>query len=311
MEKLKSFNIDFNWLEKKCAPANVFSNADVVKLVDWYEKLGCNNFWTFAVSFNGYAWYDSKLSPKIEGLKGNFTKDCVIEGHKRGMSVFAYHCLGDNPVVAKKYPSWRRNSDLDYITMIFCDEYIDWFCEAIKESISECDYDGLVIDCFRCPKNRSGTWDEKEIDLYNLLMDTPYSVDISDAQIDEFNKRTIQRAWTKIKTAVKSVKDIPIWTNQPFDFADDPVWNGNILMKEADYILNECPDFSLLEWLKKESGPNTCIVQNLCGWADHDLSSFTKEVSKDIGLFGFAAADPNTCLPYTKDNCVDDISTSN
>ena len=296
---IKSFNVDFNWLNGMYAPPSAFCGADAATLAEWYEKMGCDNFWTFAVSYNGYAWYDSKYSPKIEGLKGNFTKDCVEEGHKRGMSVFAYHCLAANPVIEKKYPEWSRHREDDCFNLIFCEEYIDLFCKMIAESIAECDYDGLVIDWFRCPHNRDAEWTPKEQQEFKLLMGYDWDINISKAEICEYEKRSIERAWKKIKATVVSVKDIPIWTNQPFEEPDDPIWNGNILMKEADYILNESPKLELLEWLKAESGEKTVIVQNLCGWTEHSMEDMKNFDFKDLGFFGFAAADPETCLPFT------------
>lgn len=298
-EIIKSFSIDFNWLNGKYSPSDTFCNANAKEWAKWYKDLGCNNFWTFAVSYNGYAWYDSKLSPKIKGLNDNFTKDCVIEGHKLGMSVYAYHCLAANPVIEEKYPQWSRKNPDDFFNLIFCDEYVDLFCKMIKESIFECDYDGLVIDWFRCPAKRLPTWEQTEIDLYNQLMDNPF-MSVEKAEKDEFEKRSIENAWRKIKNAVMSVKNIPIWTNQPFEKIDDPVWNGNLLMKDVDFLLNEGPDFDLLEWIKKESGEKTAVVQNLCGWASHDLTFLDKIKEGGYGMFGFAAADPNTCLPFEK-----------
>jgi len=66
-------------------------------------------------------------------------------------------------------------------------------------------------------------------------------------------------------------------------------------LRQADYILNESPDYALLSWLEKEAGENTTIVQNLCGWEAHDLTAMPNLDA--YGKFGFAAADPLTCLP--------------
>ena len=84
MERLKSFNVDFNWVGKTYSPASAFVQADAALLAQWYQEMGCNNFWTFAISYNGCAWYNSDHAPKAQGLCGNFTRDCVREGHKRG-----------------------------------------------------------------------------------------------------------------------------------------------------------------------------------------------------------------------------------
>ena len=219
------------------------------------------------------------------------------------MSVFAYHCLGANPVVEARHPEWSRRNPQDLMNLIFCDDYLDWFCGAIRESIARCEYDGLVIDWFRGPGKPRTHWVPTEKALYRQLMGENCPESPDPVQTAVFEKRSIEHAWRRIREAVKSVKDIPIWTNQPFDEADDPVWNGNILMKEADYILNESPDTALLPWLQREAGPHTCIVQNICGWPDHDLARLPPELEQpQIGLFGFAAADPETCLPYQPDN---------
>ena len=296
---IRSFSIDFNWLNGAVSPDDVYADTDVKKWVKWYKDYGCNNLWTFAVSFNGYAWYDSKLSPKIKGLNRNFTKMCVDEGHRQDLSVFAYHCIGDNQVIREKHPEWCRKNPNDIFKMIFCDDYINYFCKMIKESIEECQYDGLVIDWFRCPANRTAEWEKTEIDLYNQLMDDEFDYEtLNEQKIALFENRSIARARRKIKDTVVSVKDIPIWTNQPFEKVDDPVWTGNVLMKEVDYLLNEGPDFGLLEWLSKECGEHTQVVQNLCGWIDHDLSVTDRIDMEKYGLFGFAAADTKTSLPY-------------
>lgn len=297
---MKSFCVDFNWFNGGFAPQNLFANSNVKELVKWYKELGCNNFWTFAVSYNGCSWYDSQYSPKIQGLKGNFTRECVEEGHKEGLEVFAYHCLAANPIIEQQYPQWSRQNRNNAINLIFCDEYIDLFCKMINESIEKGEYDGLVIDWFRCPSSRLSEWNPTEIDLYNMLMEDKVSKgsEITDENLNLFEKRSIERAWRKVKDTVVATRDIKIWTNQPFEILDDPVWNDNILMKEVDFLLNEGPNFDLLNWIRREAGEHTQVIQNLCGWATHDLTLIDKIDKTKFGFFGFAAADPRTCLPF-------------
>lgn len=308
MKTIKSFNIDFNWVNGTYAPQDSFAQSNAKEIAEWYKALGSDNFWTFAVSYNGCAWYDSEFSPKVKGLNGNFTKDCVTEGHKLGMSVFAYHCLAANPVVENEHPEWSRKNPDDLFNLIFCDEYIDLFCKMIKESAELCDYDGIVIDWFRCPAKRFELWEPKEKELFEIIMgsDFPGEKHLTEAIIAEFEKKSIERAWRKIKDTISCVGDIKIWTNQPFEKIDDPVWNGNILMKEADYLLNEGPDFELLDWIDRESGAHTQVVQNLCGWADHDLGLAGDIDRSRFGLFGFAAANPDTCFPFRATDSISD-----
>lgn len=300
MSTIKSFSIDFNWVNATWAPQDSFAQADAQTWAAWYKALGCTNFWTFAVSYNGCSWYDSAYSPKIKGLDGNFTKACVEAGHKHAMSVYAYHCLAANPVVEAAHPAWSRKNKDDLFNLILCDDYIDLFCNMIHESASLCAYDGIVIDWFRCPKNRLPVWEPVEQALFEQRMGVPFpgADKLSSAQLAAFEKRCIEAAWRRVKDTMSAFPGIKIWTNQPFEKVDDPIWNGNALLKEVDYLLNEGPDFELLHWLRRESGPHTEIVQNLCGWAEHDLGAADEIDTALYGLFGFAAANPSTCLPY-------------
>ena len=69
---IKAFCVDFNW-----GPGgpNGFPNpghwadADPAAHVAWYEQLGANVIQTFAVSCNGYAWYQGGKIPAQPGLE--------------------------------------------------------------------------------------------------------------------------------------------------------------------------------------------------------------------------------------------------
>jgi hypothetical protein len=125
-----------------------------------------------------------------------------------------------------------------------------------------------------------------------------------DADVIAFDRATLDNAWRRIKNAVDTTRKVKIWTNQPFDKVDDPIWNGHILMKEVDYVLNESPDTSLLEWMRATVGKQTLVVQDICGWANHNAEMWKEIDPAKYGFFGFAAADPETCMPTEKINPV-------
>lgn len=66
------------------------------------------------------------------------------------------------------------------------------------------------------------------------------------------------------------------------------------VFQEADWILNESPKTSLLTWLRGNVGPNTKIIQNICGWEDHDAEHILAHIPASAidGLYGFAIANP-------------------
>ena len=63
---IKAFCIDFNWGEggpNGFAKPGLWAEASPEDHVAWYTALGCNVIQTFAVSCNGYAWYQGGLAP--------------------------------------------------------------------------------------------------------------------------------------------------------------------------------------------------------------------------------------------------------
>jgi hypothetical protein len=112
----------------------------------------------------------------------------------------------------------------------------------------------------------------------------------------EFDRRLLECAWTRIRAAVQSARPAIIWTNHPFQQANDPLWNGHRLLREVDWVLNEAPDTGVLEWLRQQIGPHTKIIQNFCG-GNHDAAAWQQLDLARYGLYGFAQADPVTTLP--------------
>lgn len=302
---LKSFNVDFNWYEGKAAPPDLFVECDPKKLVEWYKGMHVNNFWTFGTTYNGYAWYDSRLAPKAVGLRRDFLAETVELGHQAGMEVFAYTCLGDNGMLISRKPEIARVDETMY-RLPLTEWYLDYFCGICAEIVRHAPVDGIVIDWFRYPQNRRSRWIPEERELFRQQMGEAISEDAELPRdvLEEYERRCLEHAWRRISQVLHGEYHVKIWTNQPFEKADDPIWNGNILLKEADYVLNECPDFSLLSWIASQAGEDTMVVQNLCGWAGHRLDELQSIDLNRYGLFGFAAADAETCLPEERTSAV-------
>jgi len=295
-----SFNVDFNWCNGHIASPEMFTGADAAKIVNWYKTMNVDNFWTFGTTYNGYAWYDSKIAPKAVGLKGDFLNETTNLGHEMGMTVYAYVCLGDNPWLISKNPEIAR-VDEKWFRMPFTDWYLEYFCSVIDEILRVSEVDGIVIDWFRYPKNKRSVWIADEKRLYEQLMGEKFPAsDIPTNLLTEFERRSLSNAWHKISRTVHKYENKIIWTNHPFDFIDDPVWQGHVLLKEVDYVLNECPNFDFLKWIQSQVGEHTKVVQNLCGWKGHDLTHLDKIDPEKYGFFGFAEADAETCLPELK-----------
>lgn len=294
---IKAFCIDFNWGDNGPAEPGRYANADPQTHVDWYEELGANVIQTFCVSYNGYAWYRSDAAPVTPGLKcPDFLGKMAELGHRRGIKVMGYFTLGANPFWEARNPELVHAKDSDNVKIPFTDHYLDYFCNSVIDALKKNDIDGFMIDWVRPTQHRC--WLECEKTMFKELLHEEFPSDTvpSPETILEFDRRAIERAWSRIRQATLSVRPVKIWTNHPLIEAELPVWDGNLLLREADWILNESPDLKFLSWLEKHVGKKTLVIQNLCGWKNHDASAWRKVDAGKFGFYGYARANPITTL---------------
>jgi len=295
---VKAFCIDFNWHQGRAAPPGTYAHADPAEHVRWYRDLGANVIQTFCVSYNGYAWYPSTVAPVTPGLRDpDFLGSMVNLGHKAGMRVMGYFTLGANPFWEAAHPDLVHGEDSDDIRIPLTLEYLDDFCRCVEDALQRTGIDGFMIDWVR--PTRHNRWLECEKDMYRQLLGEafPASADPPAQAVLAFDRLALERGWRHIRRTVRATRPAVIWTNHPFYAAEYPVWEGHRLLCEVDWVLNEAPDLGVLDWLRGQVGPDTLIVQNLCGWEDHDAGAWRKLDPRTVGLYGFAQADGQTTLP--------------
>jgi hypothetical protein len=295
---VKAFCVDFNWSGGKASPPGTFAHADPAEHVGWYRDLGANVIQTFCVSYNGYAWYPSAVAPVTPGLKHpNFLGEMVERGHKAGMRVMGYFTLGANPYWESHNPGLAHGDDSDYIKIPMTLEYLDYFCRSVEDLLAKVAVDGFMIDWVRPTQHKS--WLPCEREMYRQLIGEAFPKDAAPSAdaVLEFDRRAMERAWRHIRRTVRATRPALIWTNHPILKNEYPLWQGHRILQEADWVLNEAPDLDHLEWLHAQAGPRTLIAQNLCGWKDHDASTWRRVDTRRFGLYGFAKADETTTLP--------------
>lgn len=316
-DAIKAISIDINWdLFLRPASPGLYGHADPKAQVRWAHELGANVMQTFCCSYNGLAWFPSDIAPRTPGLRGNFLQDQVEEGHRLGMRIMGYFCLGSNPCWAYSHEShgWHefkhgdasgppfhpRGKNADWSWIPFTNDYLEYFCRCLREALVKTEIDGFMIDWFKV--ERGPDWLDCEKNMWSELMDEPFpdrGEPSADAEI-EFKRRQVERAWVRIRQTVKETRpSAVIWTNHPFARTDDPLWNGHRLLKEVDWLLNESPRIEFLDWLKANTGPHTRLVQTLCGWLDHAACNWRELHGEGLGLYGFTKVNPGTCLPWT------------
>jgi len=301
--RIKAFCVDFNWGPDGFAPPGMYTKASAKEHVEWYRKLGVNTIQTFCVSCPGYAWYRSEIAPVQPGMQGDFLKEITDLGHAAGMKVMGYFCIGANTHWNEKHPDLSHPLPSS-IAIPFTTEYLDYLDKVISEALKKTGIDGFMIDwVFNASHfypDKKYQWLECEKKMYQELFNQPFPGDaaMDAAKTNEFNRRALERCWERIHKATKAAKPgCVIWLSC-YDL-QHPQVIGSKMLQEIDWLMNEHPDPAKLEAARAAVGPQTKLIQCICGWGDqHDAAKIIADPKfAGVGLYGFARPDPNTTLP--------------
>ena len=315
-----SYNIDFNWgdkdgnyiLNSKEAilagkPINYFSkpglwaDSNPHDHLKWYKDLGVNVIHSFAVSTNGYAWYNSQLVPPQPGLEFDFMTDLVELGHKEGLKVMGYFCIGANS-------RWcNENPDLCYdnrgTQIPFTDEYLDFLSLSIKDALVHTKMDGFMIDWVWEPSRdgNNGKWIEAEKNLYHELTGElfPGENNLTEEQRISYMRLSIDRCWRSIRHATTEVDEQAIiWLVS--HRITHPYLSNSQMFREVDWLMNEMGSVDDILKIKDMIGDHTQLINCLSagGIQDRNPNSVIEEtIRQGMGLYGFTKPTNGNLLP--------------
>jgi hypothetical protein len=108
-----------------------------------------------------------------------------------------------------------------------------------------------------------------------------------DAELD-FRRKSIGRAWQQIRKTVKGTKpDCIIWLTA-YE-VNSPEYEGNTLLKEVDWLMNEAGDSERTRAMRNLTGSHTKFITCLARWnGQNPLETVPEALSQNVGLFGFA-----------------------
>jgi hypothetical protein len=300
---IRAYNLDFNWGEggpNAFAAPGQWADADPAEHIQWYKELGVNTIQTFCVSCNGYAWYKNGSIPAQPGLKNDFLKEMVRLGHKEGMKVFGYYCIGTNTRWGLENPEYSYGIPSDR-HIPFTQKYLDYLDAAIREAVKLTGIDGFMIDWFYQPNRSSsgGEWLDSEKQRFAELMGKPFpgKDSLSEEDYNSYSRLAIEKTWDVIRNAAKETDpDCKIWLTC-FDITHPHIVNSK-MFREIDYLMNEGGDLERIRQIREMTGPQTRLITCLANWNGMDARTVSTEaVQAGIGLYGFAKPGPNSLLP--------------
>jgi len=313
-EDIRAFCIDFNWGPggpNGFAPPGLWADADPEQHLAWYAGLGANVIQTFAVSCNGYAWYQGGKVPAQPGLRHDFTTELVRLGHARGMKVMGYFCVAANTRWGKEHP------DLSYGTpatfhLPLTDAYLDYLAEAISDALRTTKMDGFMVDWLWNPSDEArqqgnhGQWLKAEQGLYAQLTGKPFPADGKPSAEDRlfYEQKATERCWRRIHDTAKRVKpDCVIWLS--CHDVRSPHFLNTSVFQEADWFMDESGTPEAVRAIASRLGPRTRQMLCLVGWGDHHDARkvLSDPANLAYGIYGFSKPGTNS-LPLPISECL-------
>ncbi len=307
IETIKAYDLDFNWGEggpNAFAKPGLWADADPKEHVRWYKELGVNVIQTFIVSCNGYAWYKDGVVPEQPGLKFDFLPAIVKLGHREGIKVMGYLCIGSNTRWGQEYPDYSYGYPADR-HIPYTSKYLRYLDEVIRDAIDKTGIDGFMIDWFYQPNRQSngGNWLASEKERYQELMGRPFPVDgsLTDKDFETYSRRAIEACWDVIYKATKETDpNCIIWLTS-FDITHPHIVNSK-MFKQIDWLMNEEGDVQRIDSVRTMVGVNTKLITCLAQWNQKDpVTQVTDALKKGVGLYGFTKPDPNSLKPPIDD----------
>ena len=301
-EIIKAYDLDFNWGEggpNAFARPGLWADASPEEHIKWYKDLGVNTIQTFCVSCNGYAWYINGVVPPQPGLKYDFLPEMVRLGHREGMKVMGYFCIGsntrwgmENPDLSYGYPSDRH--------IPFTRKYLEYLDIAIRDAVKKTGIDGFMIDWFYQPNRSStgGIWLDCEKQRYEELMGKPFPgvEKLTEEDYNAYSRLAIDKCWEVIHKAAKETNpDCIIWLTC-FDITHPHIINSK-MFKEVDWLMNEGGDLNRIDSIRNMVGKDTRLITCLANWNKQDAKSVVAAAIKTgVGLYGFTKPNMNSLL---------------
>ncbi len=303
IEEIKAYDIDFNWGEggpNAFAAPGLWADANPEEHIKWYKDLGVNTIQTFIVSCNGYAWYKNGVVPEQPGLKYDFLPEMVQLGHKEGIKVMGYLCIGSNVRWGIENPDFSYGIPADR-HIPYTKKYLEYLDGLIRDAVSKTGIDGFMIDWLYQPNRGStnGKWLDCEKQRFEELMGKPFpgEENLHEEEYVLYSRKAIDACWQVIRTAAKETNPNCIIWLTCFDIAHPHIVNSK-MFREIDWLMNEEGDVNKIDSIKNMVGENTRLITCLANWNNKEAKQVISDaVQAGVGMYGFTKPDSTSLLP--------------
>jgi len=302
-DEIKAYDLDFNWGEggpNAFTAPGLWADANPKEHIQWYKDMGVNTIQTFIVSCNGYSWYKNGVVPEQPGLKFDFLPEMVKLGHKEGLKVMGYLCIGSNTRWGLENPDYSYGIPADR-HIPYTKKYLEYLDNVIRDAVAKTGIDGFMIDWFYQPNRKStgGKWLDCEKQRFQELMDKPFPGKdaLSEEEYNLYSRRAIETCWDVIYKAAKETNTKCVIWLTCFDITHPHIVNSK-MFQQIDWLMNEEGDLAKIDSIRNMVGKNTRLITCLANWNKKDAVKVVADAQKNgVGLYGFVKPDSTSLLP--------------
>lgn len=310
----KLFILDFNWVRSsehfmRPSMAHELAGADPDAYVEWHLEMGCNVLFQHAYTFNGCAWYPTRLGPRVPEPGTEFLKGVLDRAHGAGLPFHSYFCVGQDRFIAANRPDWLVPESEAFGAGMLAPEsgWTDLLCRRVEEFVAAYPVDGILFDWFSYGDLkpdfpvRPAPFVEEPFEEINGRPMPEKAEEISDEESLRYRREVLARQFRRLRDAVKSHRpECLVYFNVPYRSPAEKLWVKHPMLVESDLLFAECSRPDVVNWLLSVRGQDQGVMCVLSGRLDEAQcypKTWRRLYEQGCDFFGYCFPDPPGMLP--------------
>jgi len=311
---IKLFVLDFNWVrdaERSMRPSTPqeLAGEDPAEFARWHMDIGCNALFHHAYTFNGCAWYPSRLGPCAPEPGSRFLGKVLDIAHRAGLPFHTYFCVGQDRFTCANRLDWVVPGSSGFGPGMLAPEsgWTDLLCRRVEEALGMYPIDAVLFDWFVYGDLRPdfgvrpAPFVEKPFrEIIGRAMPEK-AEDITAQESLRYKREVLARQFRRLRDAVKGARpQCAVYFNVPYHEAAEPLWVDHPMLRESDWLFAECSRTDVVDWLLRVRRPEQRIIVTFSGRLDEgqcDVRSWRALYEKGCDFFGYCFPNPPGMLP--------------
>jgi hypothetical protein len=315
---IKLFCCDLNWafFEKPfrtvvpAAPQD-WASVDPVQYFNWHKDFGVNIMFLQAYTFDGYAFYPTRLGAVAPGPGHQLFPKFFELSRRAGMPFMAYFCVGADLIMSNMREMWVVPTSRKYNYWGYMapeSPWTDLLCARVEEFLHLYPVEWLIFDWFVYGNlwpnefRVQPAWFVKRPFKEIIGREMPENAsEITPNENLKYKREILARQFYRIREAVdKGNRGTRICFNVPYRKPAEPLWLNHPMLNESDMLVAESSD-AIVGWLLSIRKPYQRVMTTILGRPNEkgicDPNSWRKWYQHGCDFFAYAWGTPPDFRP--------------